>query len=148
MICYNIILNNFERHVSRCDKKSYKELQLDDSEDIKNILLLKLEMCTLPIKWMINRKVLFIKDSVDECGDIIEDAKSEPTFRFLMTLTTHKSEISEQLDKNIDKILESIDTYQKEGSGWQYEYTDHWLLNFKFKTSLFLTDILHNSVNL
>src|SRR5436190_23241027 len=50
MICYKIILNNFERHVFTCDKKPYKELQIEDSEDIKNILLLKLEMCTLPIK--------------------------------------------------------------------------------------------------
>src|SRR5436190_8375741 len=128
MICGKIIVANFKRHVSRCDKKPYKEIQIEDSKDIKNILLSKLEKFTLPIKWMINRKVVFIKHSVDECGDIIEDAKSKPTFRCLMTLTTHKSDISEQLDKNIEKILESMDTYSKEGSGWQYSHTDHWLL--------------------
>src|SRR5436190_6102844 len=134
MICGKIILRDFKRHVSRCDKKPYKEFQLDDSVDIKHILLSKLEKLTLPIKWMLNRKVIFIKHSVDECGDIIEDAKSEPTSRCLMTLTTHKSEISEQLDKNIEKILESMDTYQKEGSGWQYSHTDHWLLKvYRYK---------------
>jgi len=50
MICNKIILKHFERHVFRCDKKPYKELQFEDSDDIKNILLTKLEICTLPIK--------------------------------------------------------------------------------------------------
>src|SRR5436190_5007202 len=51
-----------------------------------------------------------------------------------MTLTTHKSEISEQLNKNIENILESMDTYSKEGSGWQYSHTDHWLLKvYRYK---------------
>ena len=48
--------------------------------------------------------------------------------------TTHKSEISKQLDKNLEEIHESIDTFQKEGSGWQNDYTDHWLLKiYRYK---------------
>src|SRR5436190_11371967 len=65
MTCNKIILKNSERHVFRCDKKPYKEFQLDDSVDIKHILLSKLEKLTLPIKWMLNRKVIFIKHSVN-----------------------------------------------------------------------------------
>src|SRR5436190_12182561 len=128
MICKQVVFNNYQRHVVRCDKQSYKEFKLEDSKDFKTILMSKLQQCTLPIKWILNRKVKFVKYSTDESGNFVEDAKSEPTFRCLMTLTTNKSELSEQIDKNLNKIIESIDTYQKEGSGWQYVCTDHWLL--------------------
>jgi len=128
MTCNKIILKHSERHVFRCNKKPYREFKLEDSKDFKTILMSKLQQCTLPIKWIFNRKVKFVKYLADESGNFIEDAKSEPTFRCLMTLTTHKSELSEQIHKNLDKITESIDTFQKQGSGWQYDCTDHWLL--------------------
>src|SRR5436190_2826088 len=49
-------------------------------------------------------------------------------FRCLMTLTTNKLQLYEQINKNLNKIIESINTFQREGSGWQYVCTDHWLL--------------------
>ena len=128
MVCKRFVLNNFQRHVIRCDKKRYSEFKLEDSEHFENILISKLRMCPLPIKWILSRTVKFVKYSTDESGKLVTVAKSKPTFRCLITLTCHKSEFPEQIIKNFNKIVESIDSFQKEGSGWQYVCTDHWLL--------------------
>jgi len=126
--CNWTVVTNKQRHLERCDKKIYRDFKFEDSLDVKEMLLNTLKTCPLPIKWILNRKIKFVKYTNDESGNLVEDAKSKPIFSSSITLTCNQSEVLEQLDNNISKILESIDSFQREGSGWVYLNTDHWLL--------------------
>src|SRR5436190_9120067 len=126
--CNKIILKNYFRHIRKCDKKGYKEFNIIDCENIKDVLFTKLYHSPLPIKWILSSQVQFVKYAIDDSGNAVVNAKSNPTFKSKMTTLTNKSQLIEQINLNIDKIYESFDTYQKEGSGWQYVRSDNWLL--------------------
>ena len=126
--CNRVVLNNCARHIELCDKKIYKEFTFEDGCDIKTSLLTTLQFCPLPVKWILCRQVRFAKYNTNEAGDVVESGKSNPIFTCKMTLSLDKNNLASQIDDNINKILESMDAYQREGSGWQYVCTDFWLL--------------------
>ena len=66
--CDKHIERNHNRHIETCDKKLCRKFVFDDDENIKSLVLTKLKNSPLPIKWILNRKVNFVKYSVESDG--------------------------------------------------------------------------------
>ena len=79
------------------------------------------------IKWFISVQVEMVKYNTD-----LEDTFAEPHFRSNCQRLLHLKDLPEQYLNCVDKIKESFETYQREGSGWQLKQVRKFVLNFSF----------------
>lgn len=83
-----------------------------------------LKNCRLPIKWFIIHIVNFVKYIIYQEGDLEVDTVTRSCFRSLTVATTQISEIELSIELVMKKIIESIDKFQRDGSGWIYSGTE------------------------
>lgn len=77
------------------------------------------------VKWFISAQVEMVKYNID-----LEDTFAEPHFRSNCQRLLHLQDLPEQYLNCVDKIKESFETYQREGSGWQLKQVRKFVINF------------------
>jgi hypothetical protein len=125
--CKKNIYSHFKRHVALCNKSVYSMWQFV-GESVTTDLITALHSCRLPIKWVLVRRVKFIKHTVNENGEMIIDKESIANFRSHTMLSIEKRELNSQINESLSKIEDSMHNYQAEGSGWIYDSTKLWCL--------------------
>ena len=119
---------NFKRHIEKCDKKLCRKYDFIDDVNIKSKILVKLNNSPLPIKWLIIRIVHFIKYTIDSDGTKQIEKETSAPFRSVTATTTIKKTFITQVDEALTKIDQSIQNFQRDGSGWIIDTTESWQL--------------------
>ena len=78
------------------------------------------------VKWFITVQVKMVKYRPDE-----QDEFSSPHFRSNCQRLVNLNEVSNQYQESVDKVKESFQTYQREGSGWQLQEVSKHFENYK-----------------
>jgi len=131
--CHKKIYNNFKKHINSCNKCAYTTFKFI-GESVTHEVEKTLRLNQLPIKWILVRRVKFIKYSVNKINQTVIDKKTVNNFRSYTMLTISKREIDSQIEESFSKIDNSIQSFQSQGSGWIFDKTIHWQLYvYKYK---------------
>ena len=84
------------------------------------------------VKWFISVQVEMVKYNTE-----LEDVISQPHFRSQCQRLLHVQDLPEQYLNCVEKVKESFEMYQREGSGWQLKQVRKFLLNFSFVCVIF-----------